>query len=227
MGMQRPDQRSALNSIFWAANSHSENELPALSKSIRVVAPPYEQAEVTIPNSLDDAVIRWIVYAIEVYTLTWPHDRSRRAIRNSLGCAGNGTASKRKLSPSIQVVKSYAGVWPEFCNFTNTDRSPVLGSKLTFDLLVMKTNALSCCWAVRASYEIHGGPPEHKSDNGKQQLARLHTKDGDFITVLATAMLLLITWIYLRGRTMLGWICYAIFSLPMRLDLESLTIRIL
>jgi hypothetical protein len=83
---------------------------------------------------------------------------------------------------------------------------------------------------LRASYEPDRRAPEHQRYNGKQPLTGLHSQNGDFRTVLASAFCLLwATWIYLRGWTVVGWLCaaYAIFGLMLRIDLWSLAIWLL
>jgi hypothetical protein len=68
---------------------------------------------------------------------------------------------------------------------------------------------------VRASYEAEGSAPQHQRD---------------YRSVLAAMLALLFaTWIYLRGRTVTGWIiaAYAIFGLILRADLWSLAVRIM
>jgi hypothetical protein len=83
---------------------------------------------------------------------------------------------------------------------------------------------------VRASYEAEGSAPQHQRDYRKHPLAGFNAENRDFRSVLAAMLALLFaTWIYLRGRTVTGWIiaAYAIFGLILRADLWSLAVRIM
>lgn len=83
---------------------------------------------------------------------------------------------------------------------------------------------------ITASNEADSGSPQHQRNDREQPFVRLDAEDRQFGSVLAaTFTLLWATWVYLRGRFVLGWVvaAYAIFGLMLRLDLWSLAIRII
>lgn len=81
----------------------------------------------------------------------------------------------------------------------------------------------------RTSNQIDSGDPKHPRDNAEEPFTRLDSKNRNLSSLLTAVLaLLLATVIYLGGWSVLGAVlaAYAIFGLPLRIDIWSLIERI-
>lgn len=83
---------------------------------------------------------------------------------------------------------------------------------------------------LAASYKPDSSEPEHPRYDPEKPFTGFNAERCDFRSVLAAMLVLLLaTWIYLRGWFMAGCILagYGIFGLVLRIELWSLAIRIM